>query len=55
MRSETLRVSNTRIARDASRPSDHASGPMAREQTGSEATRERSMRPRQRFALEVVA
>jgi hypothetical protein len=55
MRSETLRVSDTRIARDAMRPSDHASGPMAREQTGSGATRECPVRPRQRDALEVVA
>ncbi|MDF9744873.1 hypothetical protein [Natrinema salsiterrestre] len=31
-----------RIARDAERPSDHASGPSAREQTGNEVTRERT-------------
>ncbi|WP_086888543.1 efflux RND transporter permease subunit [Natrarchaeobaculum aegyptiacum] len=37
---EVLRTSE-RIARDAGRPSDHASGPEVREQTGSETTRER--------------
>jgi hypothetical protein len=53
MSSETLRVSETRIARGAMRPSDHASGPEAREQTGT--ARERGVRPRQCEALEVVA
>ena len=53
--SGTRSVSETRIARDASRPSDRASGPQAREQTVSEANREQSMRPRQRTALGVVA
>ncbi|OIB56415.1 chromosome segregation protein ScpA [Natrialba sp. SSL1] len=41
-----------RVTRDAERPSNHASGPSAREQTGSEATREQGEGPEEPTATQ---